>query len=117
MKRVALFMDTHKPDAISTAKNLIQWFNKKDVNVFTTKKLSFVLDMPDIGYDKEQLLHKVDWALTLGGDGTFLRWAHWISSSSLPLLGINLGTLGFLTEVKTSEVYRIWKRFLMEISK
>jgi len=126
MKSVALLLDMHKTQAINTGKELIKWFKEKGVNVYTTKKLALLLEEPDTGYEKSELLEKVDWAMTLGGDGTFLRWAHWISSSSIPLLGVNLGTLGFLTEVRLADVYedirkvlngdfKIEKRMMLEV--
>jgi len=126
MKSVALLLDMHKTQAINTGKELIKWFKEKGVSVYTTKKLASLLEEPDTGYEKSELLEKVDWAMTLGGDGTFLRWAHWISSSSIPLLGVNLGTLGFLTEVRLADVYediqkvlsgdfKIEKRMMLEV--
>lgn len=127
MKSVGLFLDDQKKEAIDTGKNLIKWFNGKNLSVFTTKSLAKKLSGEEIGLEKEELLNKIDWAVTLGGDGTFLRWAHWVSAKSIPLLGVNLGTLGFLTEVKLSNMYEdinkvldgkfeIEKRMMLELT-
>ena len=43
--------------------------------------------------------------LSLGGDGTFLRASRLSTQLGLPVLGINLGSLGFLTDVEENEVY------------
>ncbi|HEX9640887.1 MAG TPA: NAD(+)/NADH kinase [Candidatus Krumholzibacteria bacterium] len=51
-----------------------------------------------------ELPARVDALITLGGDGTFLRGAHVAADSHTPLLGINLGSLGFLAEVRREEI-------------
>ena len=43
--------------------------------------------------------------LVIGGDGTFIRAAHGVLKTDVPMLGVNLGTLGYLTEVETSQIY------------
>ena len=57
--------------------------------------------------DKEQLVREVDMVLVLGGDGTLLGMADRIAEAglSIPILGINFGSLGFLTEVTLPEMY------------
>ena len=47
-----------------------------------------------------------DFAVSIGGDGTILRVARECAATGVPILGINLGTVGFLTEVEPSEIER-----------
>ena len=61
---------------------------------------------------KEEYMDGVQAVIVLGGDGTMLRAAHGIGEHNVPLLGINLGTLGFLTEVEESNVYQALDRLL-----
>jgi NAD+ kinase len=58
--------------------------------------------------DKQALVTSVDMVLVLGGDGTLLSIADAIGSagSGIPMLGVNFGSLGFLTEVTLPEMYR-----------
>lgn len=56
----------------------------------------------------------VDCALVLGGDGTLLRAARNITDSKIPLLGINLGTLGFLAEVESACAEEAIERLLAD---
>ena len=61
---------------------------------------------------KEELMKGVQAAIVLGGDGTMLRAAHSIGSYNVPYIGINLGTLGFLTEIEESNVYEALDRLI-----
>ena len=53
--------------------------------------------------DRQVTDHEPDLVVSLGGDGTMLRAAHLAHSVDAPLLGVNLGTLGYLTEVEAHE--------------
>lgn len=76
---------------------------------------------------KEDLVKTCDIILVLGGDGTFISVARLMRDRSIPIMGINMGTLGFLTEVKKGEAKdtiqkalnhecRISSRILLEAS-
>ncbi len=52
---------------------------------------------------KAELVDVCDWIVVLGGDGTFISVARLMKEKSVPVLGVNLGQLGFLTEIKRSE--------------
>ncbi len=61
---------------------------------------------------KPKLVDKTDLILVLGGDGTLLSIARLMRTKSVPVMGINLGTLGFLTEVKRTEAHAILSALL-----
>lgn len=63
---------------------------------------------------KAELMNGVQAAIVLGGDGTMLRAAHSIGTYDIPYIGINLGTLGFLTEIEESNVYQALDRLLKD---
>jgi NAD+ kinase len=54
---------------------------------------------------KPKLIELSDLILVLGGDGTFLSIGHLMRKRSVPLLGVNMGQLGFLTEIKKDEIF------------
>jgi NAD+ kinase len=78
-----------------------------------TRKLSAVLDAAGVqhwecsAWDSEQVcphLPGTDLILTVGGDGTILRVAHALDGADVPITGVNLGVLGFLTEIQPDEI-------------
>lgn len=79
------------------------------------------IDEVIIGRDFE-----ADMAISIGGDGTFLRTARWVGDKQIPILGINTGHLGYLADVQISESetilddittgnYKIEERSLIEV--
>jgi len=68
----------------------------------------------------------LDLAISLGGDGTFLRTAAWVGRQNIPILGINMGRLGFLADINTDDIettldeifrqeYKVEKRSVLEL--
>jgi NAD+ kinase len=64
--------------------------------------------------EKAQLTSKADLIIVLGGDGTYLSIARLMRTRSVPVLGVNMGTLGFLTEIKRSELIDLLNDFILE---
>ncbi len=73
------------------------WARNAEVDVL-------LLGEGDPSADEERNLDHVDFVVSLGGDGTLLRAARLLGDRETPLLGVNLGSLGFLTEVTTGEL-------------
>lgn len=67
---------------------------------------------PCIGED--EVFNEAEVIICLGGDGTFLKAARMAQLKNKPLLGINLGNLGFLTEVEKSEIHRATERIITD---
>jgi NAD+ kinase len=64
------------------------------------------------GVARDELPGQVDLLIVLGGDGTLLSIAHLAARSGVPVVGVNLGRLGFLTEVPSDELYVTLDAFL-----
>ena len=68
-------------------------------------------------YDEEceitnDMIEAVDMVIVMGGDGTMLRVSHLLEDYDVPMIGVNLGTVGFLTEVTTHDMNRMVDRMI-----
>lgn len=90
-----------KPEAVAFAERLIARLQDRGIEVLVDSSTGQLLDCPSLSRPGYMAL--IDVLLVLGGDGTLLRAARLASSFGKPVLGINMGHLGFLTELDTDE--------------
>ena len=99
VKNVLLVTHPTRPEAISTANELTKLLTGKQINVFATIKTAAANDFKSTD--------QVDLAVVLGGDGTMLRAAEIFRGKQVPILGINLGHVGFLAEIERPSLTEI----------
>jgi NAD+ kinase len=80
------------------------------VTVFLHDDLAHMLGETDAGLASDDLVDRCDLVVALGGDGTMLRAARMIGETGTPLLGINLGSLGYLTDIPVGGLEGALKR-------
>lgn len=83
----------------------IEWLKKKNLNVFVVKEEGLDFIDHSLFISPENLREKSDFIIAMGGDGTLLRASRYIKESGIPLIGVNLGSLGFLTEIVVEELF------------
>lgn len=86
-------------------KDLVSYLKKHNKEIIFDSN-SASLFKGENGYKKEDLLKKVDLAITLGGDGTLLKTARRLSRKKVIVLGVNMGNLGFLTECTPDRMFK-----------
>jgi len=84
---------------------LISYLEKKKKKILYDNNIADLIGGNIEGYKKERLLKDADMAIILGGDGTLLKTARRIGKKRVPVLGVNLGTKGFLTECVAEKMY------------
>jgi NAD+ kinase len=99
VKTVLLVTHPTRPEAISTANELAKLLAGKQINVFATIKTD--------GANDFKATDQIDLAVVLGGDGTMLRAAEIFRGKQVPILGINLGHVGFLAEIERPSLTEI----------
>ncbi len=116
-KRVGVVANPTKPESGEGFKRVVKKLLEKGVKVYTDEESCRLVGSDWCGeevkvVDRLLLPDKVDVILVLGGDGTFLTVAKLIDKRPVPLLGINFGTLGFLTEISIEEIDECIERLL-----
>jgi NAD+ kinase len=102
--RIGITGRTHKKETFEIIRELSDWLEKRDVKVYVEKEFGAIINHPNsIPY--AELPESVDMVLVFGGDGTLLRVSRLVSKYGIPILGVNLGRLGFLTEITIDELY------------
>ena len=105
MSRVGVVANPDAPRAAASVQRLVEWLGDRGVGV-TIEKETFALvpsaTIPVAG--KSELPAQVDFLVVLGGDGTLLSTARAVGDLGVPILGVNLGGLGFLTATTLDEM-------------
>lgn len=114
--------------AARTARFLLGYPCELYISELMREKAEKTPDMPDkINYVQNSVLYaKMDLIIVLGGDGSILSAARYCISSGIPILGINLGRLGYMTEMEADEIellrrifeddYKIEEREMLDVS-
>ncbi len=109
MKRIAIFPNKSRdPDFIITH-HLVSVISEYGAQAVMEPELAEGFRDPNIEFNS---YNDCDILICLGGDGTFLSAAHHESAKGLPQVGINLGSVGFLTEIEPDQISRVIPRLL-----
>jgi NAD+ kinase len=113
--KFGLLANTRKELFWKALPNLLKWFKNKGVSVIISNRIaqdaaSLPGTFPLVA--EEELPHYCDMILAIGGDGTILSTVHLIGDRATPVLGINVGGLGFLTEIPLENFMEEFEKIL-----
>jgi NAD+ kinase len=91
-------------DSAKAIDAIIDWATARGVMVLGLPEEIGRIDCSAVPVDENTLVERADLIVSLGGDGTMLRAMRLIASTSTPVLGVNLGRLGFLAEIDVDEL-------------
>jgi len=105
MPTAAIISKPNKPELKQVISGVVDWLEKHGYKAMLDPVSADYV--PRCQQKSREQLHseKLDFAIVLGGDGTLLAAARALARAGVPLLAVNLGSLGFLTEVSLSELY------------
>ncbi|MDO8886524.1 NAD(+)/NADH kinase [Candidatus Oleimmundimicrobium sp.] len=112
MKRIAIVIHTRKPKAKKVALKLIPWLNEQNIKVLMTKSDALDIGHVGLGVEEDVFTEKADLLIALGGDGTILRAVRLLKGRDAPILGVNLGKLGFLAEVNADKLFNVFSQII-----
>jgi len=104
-KTVAIISKPERPELADVLPKLDQWLRARHYTVVMDNESAAYYSAPEVISRSDLGTLAPGLALVLGGDGTLLSAARAVSGSGTLILGVNLGTLGFLTEVPLSDLY------------
>jgi NAD+ kinase len=102
MKNIAILCKVGD-DPMTVLSELVPWLGSRGYRVLLEPGVARARGMDE--YAEDDMPATADMAIVLGGDGTMLRAAREFDGHPVPLLGVNLGGLGFITEVNREEVF------------
>lgn len=108
MKTAGIIINLDKDPTLEYSKKLIEYIYSKKCEIVVTRDIENMLFVPvDLKFveNTDEICKCVDFVIVLGGDGTILTVARTACLYNTPILGINLGTLGYLSDVEKNEAF------------
>lgn len=112
MRKIGILAKPHGLEVRSVMMELLDWLKGKDLEVFLDLDAAALVGREGEGRKRSELPSLVDFLVVLGGDGTLLSVARLVGAKEVPILGVNLGGMGFLTEIPREELYEALEEVL-----
>ncbi len=127
---IAIFGNTLRSETIREVKHIVEFLQLRGVNIVLSQELRHDAFNREFSSVEDYVAHteeSIDFALSVGGDGTFLTTASLVGHLDIPILGINCGHLGYLAEVHADSIdavldqlitnnYTIEQRRMLEVT-
>ena len=99
---IGIFCKENDERIKATLKTLLSFLKAEDFNILADKSAAKFIDVPTM--NTEEFCNCIDLAIVVGGDGTLLKAGRLLSNHEIPVIGINLGRLGFLVDILPAEI-------------
>jgi NAD+ kinase len=110
MKRIGIISRLGRPEPVEILKELLPWLKERGVETFINIETAQELNIE--GYPRMEIPKLSEVVVVLGGDGTMLSVARIVCESGIPILGVNLGGLGFITEIHRADIFEAFEKVL-----
>jgi len=104
IRRIGIVVKPGSRSSAEIAGALVKWLSRRGIHAELDLRTAAMLKRPG-GSEREALAETCDILVAVGGDGTLLSLARTAAAAGTPILGINLGSLGFLTEVPIDDMF------------
>lgn len=112
MKLIGIIPNMEKDHNLDFTKKLASFITENSCTPLLTSSVGEKLGYSDVISDVNEIYTKADFIIVLGGDGTILRVARKAAVYSVPILGINFGTLGYLADIEKNNAFEAVKKVL-----
>ena len=110
-RNIGIFAKVQDPRCSEVAGELLEWLKNRGLVPLVEERLSRYLECEN-GLPGEYIPSMAELVVVLGGDGTLISVARQVGRQEVPILGVNLGSLGFLTEIPVSGLYPALESYL-----
>ena len=112
MKHIGVIPNKLKDTDLKITEHIAKWFNERQLSVYAAYDVASQLKAHTVAVSTEELYDICDSLIVIGGDGTILRVAEAASARDIPIVGVNLGRLGFLADIEPQEIEISLKKLL-----
>lgn len=106
MKKFGIIGHLDRPQIEQATDQIIKWCEANNVEIRICSDLGPLVNRQDLAAEADEIWRYCDVIISLGGDGSMLSSARTAGSHGNPILGVNLGSLGFLTEVTQDKIVK-----------
>lgn len=126
MNKFVIIPNLTKDTKLETTKLIVNWLEKNRCQIYLPLDVANFINKKEYSCPESEMYNAADCAIVLGGDGTILNTARTVVKYDLPILGVNLGNLGFLAEVEKKDAlstlekitkgdYYVQKRMMLDV--
>lgn len=112
MKKIGIIAKTVTPESGKVLKDLLPWLKERGVEAIMDSETAAMAGTEGQGRPRTELPTLVDVMVVLGGDGTILSVARLVCGTGVPIVGVNLGGLGFMAEIYKEEIYNTMEQVI-----
>lgn len=111
MENIGIIAKHTEERAVEVVSNLASWIGERKKNIVLDRETASVLRV-DEGILRSRLPEMSDIIVAIGGDGTLLSAARVVGTSGVPILAVNMGSLGFITDITLEDLYPVLESVL-----
>lgn len=104
MKKIGIISKSGRPEPREILEELLPRLRQQGHEIYVDPDTAALLKIG--GHTRAEIASRVDAVIVLGGDGTMLSVSRLVAEKGIPILGVNLGTMGFITEINRDEIYQ-----------
>lgn len=105
INKIGVIVGPQKTEAVAVVRELCAWCQQRGIELFVPADISAQIGCPPLGTQENELPDGLGLLVVLGGDGTMLGAARLVGARQIPVLGVNFGWLGYLTEFTLAELF------------
>jgi NAD+ kinase len=109
---VGMIVHPERELASELARDAVKWLDDRGHEARLLLGDAALTGLPELGYPETTFTRGLDVVVSLGGDGTMLRTVDLVAGDGIPVIGVNVGQMGYLTEVEPQGFRMALKRFL-----